>query len=231
VYCTRAIGSVRSDHRQIGHAVANLKAAHAIAELIDFPDDIIDRELITESCATCLPYVRFASKLLPRSMRCRELTRRARSRRNRALCSALKIELSLRALEHQLKRDAGRCWFRPFPPGRPLFYGNRIAANTLWVPSVPKRAFAPQRDGRPTSPRREAPTSDTRRPADSSGCSAGAIRSRFARASASQKTRSRRKRNRHGPATLALILSWATASAAPGPPETRWCRARITLTE
>ena len=24
--------------------------------------------------------------------------------------------------------------FRPFPPGRPLFYGNRIAANTLWIP-------------------------------------------------------------------------------------------------
>ena len=37
----RPIGGVRTDHRQIGHAVANLKAAHAIAELIDFPDHII----------------------------------------------------------------------------------------------------------------------------------------------------------------------------------------------
>ena len=37
----RAIGGVRADHRHIGHAVAELKAAHAIAELIDFPDDII----------------------------------------------------------------------------------------------------------------------------------------------------------------------------------------------
>ena len=37
----RAIGGVGPDHRHIGHAIANLKAAHAIAELIDFPDDII----------------------------------------------------------------------------------------------------------------------------------------------------------------------------------------------
>src|SRR6266853_6200145 len=37
----RAIGGVRPDHRHIGHAVANLKAAHAIAELIDFPNDVI----------------------------------------------------------------------------------------------------------------------------------------------------------------------------------------------
>jgi hypothetical protein len=39
----RAVGGVRPDHRQIGHAVANLNAAHAIAELIDFPDDIISQ--------------------------------------------------------------------------------------------------------------------------------------------------------------------------------------------
>jgi len=39
----RAICGVRPDHRQIGHAVPNLKAAHAIAELIDFPDDIISQ--------------------------------------------------------------------------------------------------------------------------------------------------------------------------------------------
>jgi hypothetical protein len=37
----RAIGGVRRDHGHIGHAVANLEAAHSIAELIDFPDDII----------------------------------------------------------------------------------------------------------------------------------------------------------------------------------------------
>jgi hypothetical protein len=37
----RAVGGVRPDHRHIGHAVAELKAAHVIAELIDFPDDII----------------------------------------------------------------------------------------------------------------------------------------------------------------------------------------------
>ncbi len=36
-----AIGGVRPKYRQIGHAVAKLKAAHAIPELIDFPDDII----------------------------------------------------------------------------------------------------------------------------------------------------------------------------------------------
>jgi hypothetical protein len=33
--------SVGSDHRHISHAVANLKAADAIAELINFADDII----------------------------------------------------------------------------------------------------------------------------------------------------------------------------------------------
>jgi hypothetical protein len=38
-----AVGRVRADHGQIGDAVANLKAAHAIAELIDFPDDIISQ--------------------------------------------------------------------------------------------------------------------------------------------------------------------------------------------
>ena len=37
----RAIGGVRLEHGHIGHPVAKLKAAHAIAELIDFPDDII----------------------------------------------------------------------------------------------------------------------------------------------------------------------------------------------
>jgi hypothetical protein len=37
----RAIGGVRPEYRQIGHPVAKLKAAHAITELIDFPDDII----------------------------------------------------------------------------------------------------------------------------------------------------------------------------------------------
>ena len=39
----RAISGVRPYHRQIGHAVPNLKAAHAIAELIDFPDNIISQ--------------------------------------------------------------------------------------------------------------------------------------------------------------------------------------------
>ena len=37
----RAIGGVGPDHRHVGHAVANLKAAHTITELIDFPDNII----------------------------------------------------------------------------------------------------------------------------------------------------------------------------------------------
>jgi ABC transporter substrate binding protein len=37
----RAIGGVRPEYRQIGHPVANLKAAYAPAELIDFPDDVI----------------------------------------------------------------------------------------------------------------------------------------------------------------------------------------------
>jgi hypothetical protein len=37
----RTIGGVRSDHSHIGHPVANLNAAHAIAELIDFADDVI----------------------------------------------------------------------------------------------------------------------------------------------------------------------------------------------
>ena len=39
----RAISGVRPYHRQIGYAVPNLKAAHAIAELIDFPDNIISQ--------------------------------------------------------------------------------------------------------------------------------------------------------------------------------------------
>lgn len=34
-----AVGGVRPT--TVGHTVANLKAAHAIAELIDFPDDIM----------------------------------------------------------------------------------------------------------------------------------------------------------------------------------------------
>jgi hypothetical protein len=37
----RTMGGVRPDHRHIGYAVANLEVAHAIAELIDFPDHVI----------------------------------------------------------------------------------------------------------------------------------------------------------------------------------------------
>ena len=37
----RAISGVRPDHRHIGHAITDLEAAHAVAKLIDFPDDII----------------------------------------------------------------------------------------------------------------------------------------------------------------------------------------------
>lgn len=37
----RTIVGVGSDHRHVGHAVANLKVAHAFAELIDFPDDVV----------------------------------------------------------------------------------------------------------------------------------------------------------------------------------------------
>jgi len=37
----RAIGGVRPEYRHIGDPVAKLKAAHAIADLIDFPDDVI----------------------------------------------------------------------------------------------------------------------------------------------------------------------------------------------
>jgi hypothetical protein len=37
----RAIGGIRREDRHIGHAVAKLKAPHAIAELIDFTDDVI----------------------------------------------------------------------------------------------------------------------------------------------------------------------------------------------
>jgi hypothetical protein len=36
-----AIGGVRPDHGHIRHAVANLKAANAIPELIDFADDVV----------------------------------------------------------------------------------------------------------------------------------------------------------------------------------------------
>jgi hypothetical protein len=37
----RAIVGVRTDDRHIGHAFANLKAAYAIADLIDFSDDVV----------------------------------------------------------------------------------------------------------------------------------------------------------------------------------------------
>ncbi len=37
----RATGGVRPDHRQISDAIAKLKAAHAVAELIDFPHNVI----------------------------------------------------------------------------------------------------------------------------------------------------------------------------------------------
>jgi len=37
----RAILGVRPDHRHVRHAVANLKVAHAIADLIDLPDDVV----------------------------------------------------------------------------------------------------------------------------------------------------------------------------------------------
>ena len=40
----RPIGGVRPDHRHIGHPVAKLKAVHANAELIDFPDYIIAKD-------------------------------------------------------------------------------------------------------------------------------------------------------------------------------------------
>jgi hypothetical protein len=41
VRAERSISCVRSDHRHVGDAVANLEVAHAIAELVDFPDDVI----------------------------------------------------------------------------------------------------------------------------------------------------------------------------------------------
>jgi hypothetical protein len=37
----RPIGGIRTEDRHIGHAVADVKASHAGAELIDFPDDVI----------------------------------------------------------------------------------------------------------------------------------------------------------------------------------------------
>jgi len=37
----RAIGSVRPEHRHVSHTVAKPKPAHAIAELINFPDYIV----------------------------------------------------------------------------------------------------------------------------------------------------------------------------------------------
>jgi hypothetical protein len=37
----RAIGRVRSEHGHVSHSIAQPKAAHAITQLIDFPDHII----------------------------------------------------------------------------------------------------------------------------------------------------------------------------------------------
>src|SRR6516164_11689752 len=37
----RAIGGVRSEHRHVRHALAELKSHHALAELIDFADDVV----------------------------------------------------------------------------------------------------------------------------------------------------------------------------------------------
>jgi hypothetical protein len=41
VRAERAIIGVGPDHRHVGHSVANLKFAHAIAKLIDLPDHVI----------------------------------------------------------------------------------------------------------------------------------------------------------------------------------------------
>src|SRR6266542_5575600 len=37
----RSIGCVRPEHRHVGDAIADLEVAHTIADLIDFPDDVI----------------------------------------------------------------------------------------------------------------------------------------------------------------------------------------------
>jgi hypothetical protein len=38
IFCAqRAISRIGSDNRQIGHAIADLKPAHVVADLIDFP--------------------------------------------------------------------------------------------------------------------------------------------------------------------------------------------------
>jgi hypothetical protein len=37
------IGYIGSDDRHVSHTISNLKALHAIAELIDLPDDIISQ--------------------------------------------------------------------------------------------------------------------------------------------------------------------------------------------
>jgi len=37
----RPVAGIRADHGHIGHTLAKLKSTHAIAKLIDFPDDII----------------------------------------------------------------------------------------------------------------------------------------------------------------------------------------------
>ena len=49
----RAIGRVRANHRQIGHTLAKLKVAHALAELIDFSDDIVARTKGSRRAAVC----------------------------------------------------------------------------------------------------------------------------------------------------------------------------------
>ncbi len=40
----RAVGGVRAEHRHVGHAVADPKAFHAIADLIDLPDDVVSHD-------------------------------------------------------------------------------------------------------------------------------------------------------------------------------------------
>ena len=36
-----AIGSIRSEHRHVRYTVAKLKSGHALAELIDFANDVV----------------------------------------------------------------------------------------------------------------------------------------------------------------------------------------------
>lgn len=40
----RTVGSIRPNHRHVSDVVANLKVMYAIAELIDFPNDIIAQD-------------------------------------------------------------------------------------------------------------------------------------------------------------------------------------------